>query len=76
MSPLMMLMLLLLLVLAVTAGRDFYSILGVQKSASEREIKRAYRKLSLQYHPDKNPGDEQAQQKFMEIGNGKLTLLF
>ena len=43
------------------------------KSASEDQIKRAYRKLALKYHPDKNPGDEDAKKKFQEIGGGKLV---
>jgi DnaJ-class molecular chaperone len=71
-SVLLVLWLLLLMVWAVAAGRDFYGILGVHKSASEREIKRAYRKLSLQFHPDKNPGNDEAQKKFMEISNGEI----
>jgi DnaJ-class molecular chaperone len=46
---------------------DFYDILGVKKDASEEEIKKAYRKLARQYHPDRNPGDKQAETKFKEV---------
>jgi molecular chaperone DnaJ len=47
--------------------RDYYEILGLKKGAAEADIKRAFRKLAMQYHPDKNPGDKAAEEKFKEV---------
>lgn len=54
--------------------KDFYSILGVKRSATADELKKAYRKLALQHHPDKNPGDKKAEEKFKEISEAYDTL--
>ncbi|GAA1822939.1 DnaJ C-terminal domain-containing protein [Nesterenkonia flava] len=54
--------------------KDFYQVLGVSKDANAEEIKKAYRKLARQYHPDKNPGDEAAEQKFKDISEAHSVL--
>ena len=56
------------------AGKSYYDILQVSKGASEEQIKRAYRKLALKYHPDKNQGNEEANKKFAEISNAYEVL--
>ncbi len=56
------------------AGKDYYSILGVKRDASEREIKQAYRRLARKYHPDVNPGDKSAEAKFKEINQAHEVL--
>src|SRR5215211_1209685 len=56
------------------ARRDYYDVLGVPRSASEKDIRQAYRKLARQYHPDLNPNDKQAETKFKEIGQAYEVL--
>lgn len=53
----------------MSSKKDYYDVLGVARSASADEMKKAYRKLAMQYHPDKNPGDAKAEEKFKEISN-------
>ena len=55
--------------------RDYYEVLGVEKGVSQDEIKRAYRKLAVKYHPDKNPGDASAEEKFKELGEAYEVLM-
>jgi DnaJ-related protein SCJ1 len=58
------------LTLIVLCDIDYYNILGVDRAASEKDIKRQYRKLSKQWHPDKNRGDETAHDKFVQVSEG------
>ncbi len=58
----------------MTTKRDYYEVLGVSKNASDDEIKKAYRKLAIKYHPDKNPGDKEAEAKFKEISEAHEVL--
>ena len=56
------------------AKRDYYEVLGVAKNASEREISKAYRKLAVKFHPDSNPGDEEASANFKEAAEAYEVL--
>lgn len=58
----------------MSSKRDYYEILGVQRDASEQELKQAYRRLAVKYHPDKNPGDTEAEEKFKEVAEAYQVL--
>jgi molecular chaperone DnaJ len=58
----------------VSSKRDYYEVLGVVRTATDREIKSAYRKLAVRYHPDKNPGDHEAEEKFKEAAEAYAVL--
>src|SRR5947209_20364853 len=55
--------------------RDYYEVLGVARGTSEEEVKRAYRKLAVKFHPDKNPDDPKAEEKFKELGEAYDVLM-
>ena len=54
--------------------KDYYELLGISRNTGEEDIKKAYRKLALQYHPDRNPGDKQAEEKFKEVSEAYSVL--
>ena len=54
--------------------RDYYEVLGVEKGVSEEDLKKAYRKLAMKYHPDRNPGDKDAEAAFKEINEAYSVL--
>ncbi len=58
-----------------TEKRDYYDVLGVERNATDEEIKRAYRKLAVKFHPDKNPDDPHAEEKFKELGEAYDVLI-
>lgn len=58
----------------MSESQDYYSVLGVSKTASADELKKAYRKLALKYHPDRNPDDKEAEEKFKEVNNAYQVL--
>src|SRR3954470_9729494 len=61
--------------MATIKKRDYYEVLGVERSVTSEEVKRAYRKLAVQFHPDKNPDDPHAEEKFKEIGEAYDVLM-
>src|SRR5205085_7830157 len=61
--------------MATIRKRDYYEVLGVDRSVSEEEIKRAYRKLAVKFHPDKNPDNPHAEEKFKELGEAYDVLM-
>ncbi len=58
----------------MSSKKDYYDLLGVSRNASEDDIKKAYRKQALQHHPDRNPGDKQAEEKFKEVSEAYSVL--
>src|SRR5919201_2759455 len=58
-----------------TKKRDYYEVLGVGRNAAAEEVKRAYRKLAVKFHPDKNPDDPHAEEKFKELGEAYDVLI-
>ena len=62
--------------MAAKAKRDYYTVLGVPRTATDKEIKTAYRKLARKHHPDVNPGDKDSESRFKEIGEAYSCLLY
>src|SRR5206468_7016798 len=58
-----------------TEKRDYYEVLGIARNATGEEVKRAYRKLAVKFHPDKNPDDPKAEEKFKELGEAYDVLM-
>src|SRR5687767_15809540 len=56
------------------AKRDYYEVLGLSREATDDDIKKAYRKLAIKFHPDKNPGDKEAEERFKEVGEAYEAL--
>ena len=58
-----------------TTKRDFYEVLGVAKDAAAEDVKRAYRQMALKFHPDRNPGDKDAEKRFKEAAEAYESLV-
>ena len=59
----------------MTRKRDYYEVLGVERDASDEDVKRSYRKLAVKFHPDKNPGDQAAEDRFKALGEAYEILI-
>src|SRR6195256_3201153 len=59
----------------MASKRDYYEVLGVERNTGVEDLKKAYRKLAVKYHPDKNPGDAAAEEKFKELGEAYEVLM-
>jgi len=70
------LLLLGLLATLVAAGADYYKVLKISRSATAKEIRKQYKLLSKEYHPDKNPGNKEAEEKFVEVAAGIFSFFF
>ena len=55
-------------------ARDYYEVLGITRTAGDAEIKKAYRQLAMQFHPDRNPGDKQAEERFKQASEAYSVL--
>src|SRR6202040_1027381 len=60
--------------IVATVKRDYYEVLGVERRATAAELKTAYRKLAMEFHPDRNQGDKQAEERFKEVGEAYAVL--
>jgi DnaJ-class molecular chaperone len=68
------LLLLIIFFFTILLANDHYNTLGINKNANEKEIKKAYKKLALKFHPDRNKGNKEAQKKFIEISQAYEVL--
>lgn len=71
-NALLVLLIVALNALSSLASKDYYELLGVKRNARDKDIAKAFRRLALKYHPDRNKGDKNAEKKFVEIAKGSI----